>query len=447
MSFIKKLLFCLVLLGCVGVARAYAQAGGGMVILRDAETEHDLKTMMTPVFKQAGLVPDNVNIIIVESDEMNSFVAGGQNIFLYTRLILDTSNAAELLGVMAHETGHIADGHLFRGAIDASNLSVEAILADLLGVAVGIAGRSPDAGIAIGAGGNNMVSRLYLRHTRTQEGSADRAGVRFLQGAGLPVTGFLSFMKKLASQELLPETEQSAYLQTHPLTQDRIDALQHAVDTGPPGKIPPGWDEMHARIVAKLRGYLYPNRELAIHDNSIATRYGHAVAWFRNDRPDKALDTLAPLIKAEPQNPFFEELKGQILYENGHIEESIPPYAEAVKLAPWSGLIRIAYAQSLLQSHEDVKARLAEAVRQLDLSLETEKQNPEARHLLAIAYGKQGDIGQSRLQLAEEAVLENNAAFARREAALAKMLLKKGTPSFQRAQDILDLLGHEGKKG
>ncbi len=444
MSFIRKFLFCVVLLCCVGTARAYAD---GVTILRDAETEHDLKIMATPLFKQAGLVPGNVRFIIVESDQMNSFVAGGQNIFLYTTLILDTANAAELIGVIAHETGHIADGHLLRGAMDASHLSAEAILADLLGVVVGVAGRSPDAGIAIGMGGNNMLTRNYLQYRRTLEGSADRAGIRFLQGAGLPVTGFLSFMKKLQSQELLPESEQSAYVQDHPLTQDRIDALQHAVDTGPPGKIPPGWNEMHARIVAKLRGYLYPNRELAIHDNSLATRYGHAVAWFRDDRPNKALDIMASLIREKPDDPFFRELKGQILYENGHIEKSIPPYAEAVKLAPWSGLIRIEYAQSLLQSHEDVKQREVEAIRQLNLSLETEKQNPEARYLLAIAYGKLGDIGQSRLQLAEEALLENNKSFAHREAALAKMLLQKGTPSYQRAEDILDLLGHEGKKG
>ncbi len=444
MSLVRKLLFCLVLLGCIGVAQAEA---AGITILRDAETEHDLRTMATPIFKQAGLVPSNIKFFIVESDEMNSFVAGGQNIFLYTNLILQTSNAAELLGVVAHETGHIADGHLFRGARDESHLSAEAILADLLGVAVGIAGHSPDAGIAIGSGGNSMLTRNFLQYRRTLEGSADRAGIRFLQGAGLPVTGFLSFMKKLQTQELLPESEQSAYLQTHPLTQDRVDALQHAVDTGPPGKIPQGWNEMHARMVAKLRGYLYPNRELAIHDNSIATRYGHAVAWLRDDREKKALETLAPLIKAEPENPFFYELKGQILYENGHIEESIPPYAEAVKLAPWSGLIRIEYAEALLQSHKDVKTRLAEAARQLNLSLETEKRNPASRYLLAVAYGRLGDIGQSRLELAEKALLENKKGFAHREAALAKMDLKKGTPAYQRALDILDLLGHTDKKG
>jgi predicted Zn-dependent protease len=451
MSLLKKLIICFAVLAAMGITQA--RAADDMNILRDEETEQDLKTMITPIFKQAGLSPDTVKFIIVESNELNAFVAGGQNIFLYTELVLKTDNPEELFGVIAHETGHIADGHLFRGAQDMQHLSMEAILGQLMGVAVGIAGHSSDGAIAISSASNSLLTRTLLRHTRTQEGSADRAGVRFLQGAGLPVTGFLSFMKKLESQELVPETEQSEYVQTHPLTQDRIDSLQHAVDDGPPGHTPPEWYEMHRRIKAKLLGYLFPDRSLADHDNSRATEYGHAIAWFRKNEPDKAIATVDPLIAAEPQNPYFYELKGQILFANGRVEESVPVYARAAQYAPFSGLIRTAYAQSLLESKQDQSAHLTEAVKQLNLAIDVEKQDSEPHHLLAIAYGKQGQEGLSRLQLAEEALLEGNASFAKREAGLARTKLQRGTPAWQRASDILDLVsqnekgGDRGKKG
>ena len=444
MSQFKKLIMCVVVLTVLGIAQAYAD--DDMNILRDEETERDLRTMVTPIFKQAGLSPDTVKFIIVESNELNAFVAGGQNIFLYTDLILKTENPEELLGVIAHESGHIADGHLFRGRQDMKNLSMEAILAQVLGVAVGIAGRSPNAGVAIGSASNSILMRTMLRHTRTQEGSADRAGVRFLEGAGLPLTGFLSFMKKLESQELVPETEQSEYVQTHPLTQDRIDSLQHAVDEGPKGHMPPEWIEMHRRIKAKLLGYLFPDRSLADHDTSRATQYGHAIAWFRKNEPDKALAMLEPLIKAEPQNPYFYELKGQILFDNGRIEDSIPAYAKAAEYAPFSGLLRMAYAQSLLESKQKSDAQLTEAIKQLSLALDAEKQSSQVHHLLAIAYGKQGHEGMSRLQLAEAAILEGNTSFAKREAGLARNNLTKGTPAWQRATDILDVVAQDEKE-
>jgi len=310
---------------------------------------------------------------------------------------------------------------------------------------VGIAGRSSDATVAIGSASNSILTRTLLRHTRTQEGSADRAGVRFLQGAGLPVTGFLSFMKKLESQELVPESEQSEYVQTHPLTQDRIDSLQHAVDDGPKGHTPPEWYEMHRRIKAKLLGYLFPDRSLADHDTSTAGEYGHSIAWFRKNEHDKALATLDPLIAREPQNPYFYELKGQILFDSGHVDDSVTAYAKAAQYAPFSGLIRTAYAQSLLEAKQNQSEHLTEAVKQLNLALDTEKQDSEPHHLLAIAYGKQGQEGLSRLQLAEEALLNGNAAFAKREAGLARTKLTRGTPAWQRSSDILDLVSQNDK--
>jgi len=435
MLFFKKILVGFLLLAFLNGRPAFA---GGLNIIRDEEIEQSLKIIAKPVFNQAGLSADTVKFVLVESPELNAFVAGGQNIFLYTRLILETENPAELFGVIAHETGHIADGHLFRVQAEMSNLSLQAMLASIVGIAVAIGARAPDAGMAIGSLGSSLTTREFLRHTRTQEGSADQAGVRFLRAAHLPVTGFLSFMKKLEKQELLPESQQSQYVLTHPLSQDRVDFLQHVVDEAPQAKMPPAWDELHRRIKAKLQGYLFPDRALREKADSTAARYGRAIAWFRKGQAEKALALLDPLLQEEPENPYFHELKGQILLENGRIEEAVPVYARAVELAPFSGLIRIAYAHCLLEAKENKDERRAEAVKQLTLALEKERQMPEPHYLLAIAYGKQGQEGLSRLHLAEEALLQNKPDFAKREASLARANLKKDTPAYMRAEDILN---------
>jgi predicted Zn-dependent protease len=203
---------------------------------------------------------------------------------------------------------------------------------------------------------------------------------------------------------------------------------------------------MHRRIKAKLLGYLFPDRALQEKDAAAAARYGRAIAWFRKGQAEKALDILTPLLHEEPKNPYFRELQGQILFESGRIEESIPAYAQAVKLAPFSGLIRISYAHSLLEAKERKEERQAEAVKQLMLALEKERQMPEPHHLLAIAYGKLGQEGLSRLHLAEEALMQNNPDFAKREATLARASLKAGTPAYMRAEDILNAVKKNDRK-
>lgn len=418
---------------------SFAQKGG-MSLLRDEETERALKAMAKPIFVQAGLTPGTVRFILVNDNDLNAFVAGGQNIFIHTGLILATETPEELIGVIAHEAGHISAGHLFRVRSELSNMSVQAILAQLAGLAVAIGTRSPEAGIAISNAGGSLALRGLLRHTRTQEGSADQAGVRFLQDAGLPVTGFLSFMEKLSAQELLPESQQTQYLLTHPLTQDRIEFLQHVVGEKTAGKVPAAWSESHARMKAKLTGYLFPDRALRDKGTSNATRYGHAMAWWRKGQIEKSLSLLETLIQEEPDNPFFLELKGQILFESGRIEESLVPYKKAIALLPSATLIRIAYAYALIESKPLQKDRLELAVKELNVALSRERNNASAHRILAIAYGKLEEEGLSRLHLAEEAFLENKRDFAQREATIALQKLKKGTPAHQRAQDILDAL-------
>lgn len=410
----------------------------GMQVIRDAEIETDLKIMCTPVFQQAGVSPDVVKFVIVQSPDLNAFVAGGQNIFLYTALLLKTQNPEELVGVVAHETGHIALGHLFRAQAQVDNLSFQAILADVLGIAAGIATRNGAAGMAIAGAGQGMAINNMLSHSRTQEASADQAGTRFLSGADLPATGFLSFMGKLKDQELLPETAQSEYVRTHPLTQDRINFLQNVVDArakeGRPGSVPPAWRGLHSRMKAKLLGYLEPDRALQDRGDTPDAKYARAIAWYRKGRTDRALPELESVLEAEPDNPYLYELKAQILFEAGRGGESLAPYARAVGLAPKAGLIRVAYGHALLEA-----GQLPEAVKQLELSLAAEPHSSETHYFLALAYGKEGKEGLSRLHLAERYAMENRMDLAKREAHLAVKALPPHSPALLQAQDLLAL--------
>ncbi|MBI1214512.1 MAG: M48 family metalloprotease [Alphaproteobacteria bacterium] len=447
------LLACTALFAAPSPARAAAPP---FAILRDAETEHDLKIFTRGIFEQAGISPSAVRFVLVNDSDLNAFVAGGQNIFLNTGLILATQNPAELIGVIAHESGHIACGHLLRSKYAMQDLSLQAMLGTLIGIAAAIGAHNGNVGMASADAARAITLRQMLRHSRIQETAADTAGVRFLEGAHLPVTGFLSFMKKLENQELLPESEQSEYVQTHPLTRDRITFLENAVaaDKDKDAQVPPEWVEMHARLKSKLLGYLYPERALQDRGDSVASRYGRVIATYRLNKPDAAIKLLDPLIEKAPGDPYFEELKGQILFESGKVEASLPDYARAVKNAPDAALIRTAYGHALVEAastpeegtQKQTAERLQEAVRQFELALRSEPDSAETRHFLAIAYGKQGKEGLSRLQLAEEALITGNDEFARREAGLAAAALPKHSPGWLRSQDILELADKNLKK-
>lgn len=450
----RALVFCAALFFLCALALRAAPAradGDGLTILRDAETEHDLKVFTRGIFHEAGISPAAVRFLLVDDSDLNAFTAGGQNIFINTGLILATATPAELIGVIAHESGHIACGHVLRSKYAMQDLSFDALVGTLIGIAAAIGTRNGDVGMATTSAVGSVALREALRHSRIQETAADAAGVRFLEGAHLPVTGFLSFMEKLENQELLPESEQSEYVQTHPLTRDRITFLENAVASDPDkdAATPALWTDMHARMKAKLLGYLYPNRALQDKGDSVASRYGRVVAYYRLNKPDIALAQLAPLMAQEPQNPYFAELKGQILFENGRVNDALPAYAQAVKYAPDQSLIRTAYGHALIEAkgtQAEITAHLKEAVKQLQLSLQDEQDSASTHHFLAIAYGKLGQEGRSRLQLAEEALIQGNNAFALREAKLAAHLLPKNSAGWLRSQDIMDVAGKNLKK-
>lgn len=432
---------------CITAPAPLQAQSGGMTLIRDQEIEDTLRLFSRPIFQQAGLSPQNVRFILVQNDTLNAFVAGGQNIFLHTGLILETGTPDELIGVIAHETGHIASGHLFRTREAIEDVSMQALLAQIIGLAAAIGTGSGDVGMASVAAGQTFAERSILRHSRVQESSADQAGLRYLQDSGMPIEGLARFMEKLASQELLPESQQVEYVRTHPLTRDRIDFLQNAISKQRHGgSLPEGWQDKHLRMKAKLLGYLYPERAVQDTGTSIPARYGRAIAFYRRAQTKDALALIDGLIRDEPKNPWFYELKGQILFEGGRIDEALPVWRAAVQYAPDSGLIRTAYAHALLESREDREGNARRAIDELQRALRSEPQSIMIQRLLAMAYGRLGQEGLSRLHLAEQAALRGNKSDARREALLAQRHLPEKSAAWLRAQDILDVVGKNDKK-
>ena len=418
----------------VAVPRANAQS-----FIRDAEIEETIQVYADPVFDAAGLNAESIDLFLIADDSLNAFVAGGMNMFLHTGLLQRAETPLQVIGVMAHEAGHIAGGHI-AGRRQQMRESTPQILASyVLGLATALATGRADAGLAISQAGQGAVISGLLAYTRSQEGAADQAGVTYMERAGYSPEGMLHFMQILQDQQALLTANQDPYLQTHPLTRDRITFLAHATSQSPyKGEdAPDAFQRRHERMQAKLAGFLQaPRRTLRDYEmkDGLPARYARAIAYFRGNNLDEALKRIDALIEDYPDDPFFHELKGQMLYENGRIAESIPPYQRAVDLRPESPLLRLGLARAQVQENEpDLNET---ALGHLDRVLAAERRNAEAWRLKGIAHGRLGDRGMAALALAEARMARGQLGDARDQARRALSFFDENTAPWLRAQDI-----------
>lgn len=420
---------------------AHAQGNRPISLIRDTEIENYLKEWALPVIKAADLDPASVNIILVQDSNVNAFVAGGQNIFLYTGLLMKSKSPEEVIGVIAHELGHIRGGHLIRGRDEMESASYEAMLGSILGIGVAILSGQGGAAGAIAAGSQGMALNRYLSFSRIQESSADQAALGYLERARLTPQGLISFMQRLADEELVPSGQQSEYVRTHPMTRDRVESLEAGarpskyLNTATSAK----WKDQHARMLAKLTGFVTPEYVIwnySEKDTGLYARYARSIAAYRQNRVQEALNLTDGLLQDEPQNPYFLELKGQMLSEFGHPGEAVPYYRKAVELDPASGLIRTAYAHNLIVTAGGTP-QLETAITQLQRAQRDEPRSAGIHRLLATAYGKIGDESMAKLHLAEEALLQRRLPQARMNAEAAAGGLKRSSGPWLRAQDIL----------
>ncbi|MGH7090084.1 MAG: M48 family metalloprotease, partial [Stellaceae bacterium] len=415
-----------------------AAADQGMSFIRDAEIENIIRTWWTPIILAAGLDPSAVHIYIVNDPSLNSFVAGGQNLFLNTGTLLRSDSPNQIVGIMAHETGHIAGGHLSREGGAQRNAMIESLIAMAAGAAVAVAGHSADAGAAAMLGGASLGEQSLMAYSVTQEAAADHAAMTFLDRAHMSARGLLQFFGILQQDQLLSGEREDPYLRDHPLTADRIAYVKQHVASSRWSNVPdpPAWIEMHRRMKAKLAAFLDPPAETLqqykADDRSVAARYARAIAYYRIPELPQALRLIDGLIKQEPGNPYFEELKGQMLFENGHVKEAIAPYEQAVRLAPQVALLRIELAQ--VEVEDGDPALLPKAIVNLNNAATYEGDNSELWRLLAVAYGRSGNMGMATLALAEQAITNGDWTEAHGEAMRAVKLLPPGAQR-QRAQD------------
>ncbi len=421
--------------------------GAAQSLIRDAEIENLIGDYSRPLLKAAGLQPERIGLHIVNDRNLNAFVTNGQNIFIHTGLILEAEEPNMVIGVIAHEIGHITGGHLARGAEAAATAQGPALVATILGLGSILAGAG-DIGMALITGSQQLALRSFLTYSRGQEAAADNTALQLLDATEQSAEGIIGMMESLASQEILSEVYQDPYARSHPMSRDRVNtyragakASSHRDKRDPNERI-----FRHRMVQAKIYGFLdTPTTTLRRYrkQDSQPARYARAIAYFRQGRRNNALAELDTLIADMPNNPWLHELKGQIYYETGLAASGIAPYEKAIELAPNEPLLLIGLASCQLgkaaQGGPQAEQLNHQAVKNLRAALRIDPNSGAAYLQMSKGFGQLGETA-----LAQWALAEYYAAAGRQEARLhaqrAAKGLPKGSVEYIRAIDILSAM-------
>lgn len=421
----------------VQTGQSWAQRG---TLIRDAEIEATIRGLATPLLRASGLSADSVRIHLVRNNELNAFVAGGLQIFIYTGLLQRAETPNQVTGVLAHEIGHIEGGHLARSRDQLRGASAAAILSTILGVAAAVASGDPRIGAAVAAGGQEAAVRNFLQYNRAHESAADQAAARLLDATGQSAVGLTEFLDVLGNQEVLPPSQQDPYMRTHPFSRDRVAALRNHMNRSRYTGVKDSPEAMatHARMQAKLAGFLDPTSRVMANypesDQSLPALYARAVAYHRLGNPVAADKELSKLLAQYPNDAYFHELDGQIRFERGDSAGSIAAYAKAVELSRRQPLIVMSYARAVVEAGNPAKVR--EVIPMLERALDFEYDSGGGWRLLGTAYGKVGERGEAALALAESEWRFGHPDLAALQAHRAQQEFRKGTPGWLRAEDL-----------
>ncbi|WP_408021637.1 M48 family metalloprotease [Flavisphingopyxis soli] len=436
-SLARHLAQLLALLACLSLMATPVSAQS---ILRDAETEALLADISKPLITAAGLSPANVQIILIDDPSINAFVVAGQNVYIHSGLITAADDVNEVQGVIAHELGHIAGGHAIRFNEGYSQATKISLLSLLAGVALAAAGAG-EAAAGVMAMGQQAALGNLLAYSRVQESSADQAGSSYLRNAGISGKGMIDFFKTLQSQEFRTGVDRTIdYAYTHPLSGDRISRLETAIKADPAYDTPidSALEQRFERVKAKLAGYVEdPTRTLKKYpesDTSVPARYARAFAWHKSSYPEKALAETKALIAAQPDNPYFLELEGQVLLESGRPVEAIAPLRKATALSGSQPLIASMFGHALIETEDPQYYDEAEHV--LRAAVSRDRENPFAWYQLGTVYAREGDDSRAALASAERFDLTQQWPLALRYAEVAMAGIDPNAPDWLRAQDI-----------
>jgi predicted Zn-dependent protease len=436
-------------------ARAQDSTTRGMPVVRDTEIEQLLRDYAQPILKAAGLAKQSVRVVVLNDRAFNAFVMDGRHIFINAGALFDAKTPNEVIGVFAHETGHLAGGHLMKLREQLATAQTAMIVGMLVGVGAMVAGsRSGQPGGAdIGAAAimapQSAIMRSLLAYVRTQEDQADHAGVKFLNATQQSPRGMVDLFKRLSNEALFNSRYIDPYMQSHPMPADRVAALETLAHASPywDRKDPAELQLRHDLMRAKLAGFLEKpdtvTRRYPVSDQSLPAQYARAISVYRYGDLRQAIALIDAMIAAHPTNPYFQELKGQALLEGGRAAEAIAPLRRAAQLAPSAPLIQIMLAQALIASNNPKVAE--EAVELLRTALLREPEAPEAYSQLAMAYGRKGDLANADLASAQAAFSRGDLPTARQLATRAKTRLPVGSPAWVRADDIVNVKSSNAK--
>jgi predicted Zn-dependent protease len=412
----------------------------GISIIRDTEIEEILHEDGDPIFVAAGLDPKAVQIHLVGDKELNAFSAGGLQLFINTGLIIESHTPNELIGVMAHETGHIAGGHIARSGAAGRAALGPLLLGVGLGILAAIAG-APDAAASLVYSSGYFAELSVLGYSREQESRADQAAVTYLEKAGESGRGLVDFFNAFRYQEVFDDEKKYPFFRDHPLTDDRIEALTVRVNQQPHVGVTDSpqaiakHEIMKAKLIAFLNGPGQTFIDYPLSDQSFPARYARAIAYYKETETSRAVSAIDALIAEQPQNPYLWELKGQVLFEAGRPKEAEPAHRKSVEIKPDAPLLLTNLGQTLIA--EGDAPHVAEAVGYLKRALAAEEDYPLAWRLLSEAYDTQGHDGLARLATAEQNFYLGQLNDARVFAVRARELLKKDSPEWRRANDII----------
>jgi predicted Zn-dependent protease len=422
-----------------GLVLASAAPAAAQNVIRDTEIEGIIHEWSAPVFSAMGLEPSEVEILLINDEELNAFATRGRIMGLNTGLILRTESPNELLGVVAHEAGHIRNRHTLRDG--AQNAGMQPLLMTMALGALAIAAGAPDAGAVLLGNSQYFGTLSALRYMTHQEGEADNTGARALEAAGESGRGLVSFFENFRSQEVFSDARRYPYFRSHPLSSQRIENLRRFVAEQPSYSRTDSPERMaqHALVLAKIHAFMdAPNTTLRTwpeSDTSLPARYARAIAWYRDGQTERALAAVDALLAEQPDNAFFWELRGQILFEEGRPAEAIEAHQKSVDLMPDAPLLRINLAHAMIETQDP--ERLPAAVDHLKRAAALEHDNTMAWRLLSQAYASQGKEGEARLASAEMYFAMGAEEQATQFALRARDMLEPGTTDYTRAMDIV----------
>jgi predicted Zn-dependent protease len=433
-------------LSSVAVSRDAKPKGPNLI--RDAEIEGLLRLYARPIFKVAGINPDAVKVYVIADPSINAFVAGGQRIFIHTGLITRANSPNQVIGVLAHETGHIAGGHLAKMNNEMQSASTEQVIGMLVGIGTMVGGamsgnsEAAKAGQGIIMGTQSLAQRGFMQYQRGMESTADQSALKYLAATGQSAKGMLDLFRVLANESIASTTNADPYVFSHPMPFDRIRTLEAAAKASPYFDKPEDAGLMlrFQLAKAKLTGFMqspqivfqrYPTS-----DNSLPSRYARAIAMFRTGDLKNALPIIDSLTEELPQDPYFWELKGQAYLENGQADLGIPAIKKARSLLPNNGLLQVLAAQILLGSENASHAD--EALNLLRKAKQTEDSMPDIYKAMAHAYALKNDVPRAELATAEYAWYTGDKKLAIEKATAAEKFFKHGSPEWLRANDLLN---------